>query len=56
MIRRAHWMAVTALMALTFATYTPALRNGFIWDDDDHLTANPVMIYSGAKPEAPAKK
>ena len=31
------------LVILTFITYAPALRCGFIWDDDDHFTANPAM-------------
>jgi Flp pilus assembly protein TadD len=31
------------LVIATFVAYFPALRAGFIWDDDDHLTANPVM-------------
>ena len=43
MNRRAPWIGVFALVALTAATYLPALRNGFIWDDDDHLTQNPAM-------------
>jgi len=43
MIRRAHWVAVIALVALMFITYFPALRNGFIWDDGDHFTRNPAM-------------
>jgi tetratricopeptide (TPR) repeat protein len=34
---------VVALILLTMLVYAPALRNGFIWDDDDHLTANPAM-------------
>ncbi len=29
---------------LTIAVYLPALRGGFIWDDDDHLTKNPAML------------
>ena len=31
------------LVLLTLAAYLPALRGGFIWDDDDHLTENPAM-------------
>src|ERR1017187_7694998 len=38
-----HWVAAGLLLLLTVVTYLPALRNGFIWDDDDHLTANPAM-------------
>jgi tetratricopeptide (TPR) repeat protein len=38
-----RWVAAGLLLLLTVVTYLPALRNGFIWDDDDHLTANPAM-------------
>ncbi len=31
------------LVILTLITYAPALRCGFIWDDDDHFTQNPAM-------------
>ena len=33
--------ALIALLTLT--AYIPAMRGGFIWDDEDHLTANPAM-------------
>ena len=39
--------AVAALLALTIVVFLPTLRNGFIWDDDDHLTANPAMTLPG---------
>src|SRR5580658_4665820 len=29
-----------ALIAITFATYFPILRNGFIWDDDRYIETN----------------
>lgn len=32
-----------ALVVLTLAVYAPALRAGFIWDDDQYLTNNPTM-------------
>src|SRR5579862_5561466 len=32
-----------ALLLLTLLVYLPALRGQFIWDDDDHVTANPVV-------------
>ncbi len=32
-----------ALLALTLVVYWPVRHAGFIWDDDDHLTANPAM-------------
>lgn len=32
-----------ALLALTVIVYWPVKQAGFIWDDDDHVTANPAM-------------
>jgi tetratricopeptide (TPR) repeat protein len=32
------------LVGIVAATYAAALRNGFIWDDDLHVTANPHII------------
>ena len=44
---RNPWLLTTAKVALmvllTIAAYTPAMRAGFIWDDDDHLTTNPAV-------------
>ncbi|HVM59794.1 MAG TPA: tetratricopeptide repeat protein [Verrucomicrobiae bacterium] len=37
------WFLALVLVAMTFAVYAPMWHAGFIWDDDDHLTANPVM-------------
>jgi tetratricopeptide (TPR) repeat protein len=37
------WFLALALVVVTFAAYQSAWHAGFIWDDDDHLTANPVM-------------
>ena len=40
------WKAPVAgalLVLLTVTAYLPALRCGFVWDDDDHLTTNPAM-------------
>lgn len=31
------------IVLLTIVVYLPALRCGFIWDDDDHFTHNPAM-------------
>ncbi len=33
-----------ALLAAVVLTYLPVLRAGFIWDDDLHVTSNPVII------------
>ncbi len=35
--------ALLGLVVVTFLVYTPALRAGFIWDDDDYVTQNPVL-------------
>jgi tetratricopeptide (TPR) repeat protein len=32
-----------ALIAVTFASYGPAITAGFIWDDDDYVTNNPLL-------------
>jgi tetratricopeptide (TPR) repeat protein len=31
------------LVVITFITYIPALRGGFIWDDDTLITENPII-------------
>ncbi len=38
------WICGLLLFVLALAAYLPATRCGFIWDDDDHLTANPVIV------------
>ena len=37
-----HHFAIAAitLIALTLLAYAPALRGGFIWDDDHYVTEN----------------
>src|SRR5262245_36078911 len=35
------------LVALSFIAYWPALRGGFVWDDDAYLTRNPHMLDAG---------
>jgi tetratricopeptide (TPR) repeat protein len=37
------WFLALALVIVTFVAYQPTWHAGFIWDDDDHLTANPAM-------------
>jgi Flp pilus assembly protein TadD len=33
-----------ALVGLTVAAYAPALRNGFVWDDQQYVTDNPRVL------------
>jgi len=37
------WLLALAFVAVTFVAYQPVWHAGYIWDDDDHLTANPAM-------------
>jgi protein O-mannosyl-transferase len=49
---RFSWVAGAGLLiALLFTAYSPVLQNGFIWDDDRHLTDNPFVTNpNGLKP------
>jgi tetratricopeptide (TPR) repeat protein len=35
------------LVLVTLVAYIPAIRGGFIWDDDDYVTENPVLNHRG---------
>ena len=37
------WLGAGLLIALTLAAYAPALEAGFVWDDDDYVTANQTL-------------
>jgi tetratricopeptide (TPR) repeat protein len=37
------WFLAILMVILTGLAYQPVWQAGFIWDDDDHLTANPAM-------------
>lgn len=37
------------LVAMTVLAYTPALRAGFVWDDDVDVTANPLVTEPGRR-------
>lgn len=41
--RQRHWLGVAVIIAVTLVVYLPALRAGFIWDDDKLVTNNPVV-------------
>lgn len=36
-------LLLIAVVALTVASYGPAITAGFIWDDDDYVTENPLL-------------
>jgi len=45
--KKENWRSIVLgvlLVVLTVAAYWPALRGGFIWDDDFHLTENPCIV------------
>lgn len=44
--RLRSWLPGLALFALVLLPYLPALRAGFIWDDDLHVTANAALTTS----------
>lgn len=37
------WLAAAALVTLVTLAYLPALRAGFIWDDDDYIVNNTLL-------------
>ena len=45
--RRAAWLSGALLALMTFAAYAPALRGGFLWDDDRYVSENPLMTVPG---------
>jgi len=36
--------AAVLIIAVCIAVYSPAMKAGFIWDDDDYVTENPVVV------------
>jgi len=38
------WLLALILILTVILTYQPVWQAGFIWDDDDHVTANPCII------------
>ena len=45
--RRIRWAAPLLLVVLTFAAYAPVLRNGFVWDDEAHITGSALNVAPG---------
>ena len=37
------WARGAALVLLVLLAYLPALRAGYVWDDDDYITQNPTL-------------
>ena len=46
-IRLRSFAAATVLLGATVAAYWPALRGGFIWDDDGHVTRPDLRSWHG---------
>src|SRR2546430_17108122 len=42
-LARPDFISGAALVLLTLLAYLPALRAGFIWDDDAYVTENPTL-------------
>jgi len=40
---RALYAGMLLIVVITFLAYIPALKAGYIWDDDDHFTENELM-------------
>ncbi len=40
--KNAIWM-LAGILGLTFLAYTPAIQNGFVWDDTPYLLANSIV-------------
>src|SRR5579862_2651824 len=41
------WLLAAFLVVFTLMVYTPTRHAGFIWDDDDHVTANTALSVPG---------
>jgi len=37
------WLRAAAIVAATLVAYLPALGAGFVWDDNDYVTKNPLL-------------
>jgi hypothetical protein len=40
---RSAWLQILVIFAATVLAYVPAYQAGFIWDDEDYVTQNPVL-------------
>jgi Flp pilus assembly protein TadD len=39
-----HWQAMLGIVIVVLVSYLPLLGAGFIWDDDQHITNNPLLL------------
>ena len=37
-------LAGLAIIVMVLLAYIPAMRGGFVWDDDQYVTENPLLI------------
>jgi tetratricopeptide (TPR) repeat protein len=45
---RPHWLSGSLLiLGLTLVAYIPAMRSGFVWDDDANVIGNPALTEPG---------
>lgn len=45
--RSRDWLWIALLACATFTAYLPAIRGGFIWDDDAHVTKPALQSWAG---------
>lgn len=43
----APWIGMGLVLLLMIAAYMPALRGGYVWDDDGHVTRNQTLLSTG---------
>ena len=43
LLERFPWLRWLLIVTVTVLAYSSALDAGFIWDDDDYVTRNPVL-------------
>jgi len=41
---REDWLVPVLIVLAVFLTFSPAFHAGFMWDDDDHFTHNPLVM------------
>ena len=41
---RSSWAGMSLILVLMIFAYVPAMRGGYIWDDDDYVTGNETLL------------